>query len=398
MEDFKRQGMRIGRNTIEGIREEYISLVNYYRRVFNTYVIDAINGQIRGISESKVEDWIEDYFISEIKSEGLRQINRLESELENNFNSMSRSINSNASRNIELYQESLNKIAKRDNSDWIYSIVNEFIKEICKKIEYYYDAFYGISNQNFYRNLDNIKSELKQKLNRATSQFLEEYRQILKQEFRKHNEKIEEQYEEYKNNNQTISEEYINKASTMLGYNGYELIRTGNKLYARNKKTQKVVELVYEKNSQTLVAKDNQMAIQVKEQYMFILDKMTDTAMIERGITFEISDIDRKNITKIVQGKTYIRFYQNDKEITELQELSTIIKNIESKYPGYYQQLCQNINFLKLTEKIILEDAKGTPEYEEAMKVLAELDSLEQQFLPSTTSLEDANYQGKPRK
>lgn len=388
MNQFQTEGRRINQNAIEEIREEYRSLLNEYRRQYIhqiTYIVDC---HIRGISDSKMEDWIEDYLISEMRTLGNHQIRQIESHIDSSFYALS-SQNTNIARKFQEYQEELQMLLRRNNSHLLEDINQNFIRLFTRKIEHYFDAFYGISNQNFYHNLEKIQEELKRSLSKKSAEFFEEYQNIIKITIKNSINKMNDKIEEISERNHDIPEEYINSAVKILGYSSYELVRENEKLYAKNNLNQLVIELKYNPEENIIISTDKSMAIQVRDDYRMLFDKNTDTAMVDYGLNFEISSANRKDIIKIVEGLGTISFYKNNQEITELKEIGTILQTLEAKAPGYYDKLCRDSDFRKMFAQVTLEQTQNNPEYEDLNNALVALDpSLDKSKSSQPDSLE----------
>lgn len=354
IQNFKKEGIRIQNNTAEEISEEYRNLLFEYQKKYFNQIISIVQQQIRGIPEYRMEEWIIDYLISDIKSEGNKEIRRMHAKLESEFETMTRNIQQNKSLSMsqEQYSESLNSIVRRSDHDWLFDISSEFIKQFKRKIENYYDVFHGISEYNFQRALDNMEIELKVILRKVNQQFIEEYQQILKKTINNNIQKINKNLENISIEEEKISEEYINSLNKILGYNDYELINENGKLYAKSNETGNVVELIYDSFNQVIKAKDGSVGIQIKDDKMISIDKTSNTTMIVEPLSLELSNLKRQFKINVKHGLIGYDFCYGDKKVTDLGEIAAIIDSIKSKTPKYYEELLSNKEFQELITKL----------------------------------------------
>lgn len=354
IEEFRRKGRIIQERTTEEITEEYRILITEYRKKYFYQIIETIQSYLRGIPEYRIEEWIEEYLISEMKSEGYRQFNKMHDSLETEFDSMYRSFSSNRNipRNIELYEESLNAIVRRTTPEWLEDLSTEFIQQITRKIEYYNMSFLGIDDRTLYRNIENISFELKGTLRRINNQFQEEYAQMIKSEIKKNTREIENNMHSIKINNQEIPQEYISNIQRILNYQGYRLIKHNDKTYIQDKTTQEMFEVTYDSNYNVIKTTNGNLGIKIQGDSTTIVDINKNNMMSRDMINFEMSNSKRQFRIKITQGFVGYEFEYGNKKITDLAQISAIIDSIKTKVPSYYEELLKDKDFQQLSSKL----------------------------------------------
>jgi len=354
MEEFRRQGQIVQEKTIEQITEEYRYLLMEYRKKYFYQIIDAIQSHLRGIPEHRLEEWIEDYLISDMKSTGFHQINKMQSSLETEFDSMYRSINPNTNINltIELYSESLNQIARRSNLEWLEDISKEFIKQITRKIEYYNISFLGIDDRALEKIMENIEYELRGTLRKINNQFQDEYQDILRKAMKNNSEEINNKIQTISTKNNEIPKEYISRLERILGYNGYKLIQDNEKLYVQDKETKNTIELIYDSRYNVVKTADDSLGIHIKDNQLGIVDQNKNTIIVTKPLEYEMSNIQGQFRIKVTQGFIGYDFYYGGKLVTDLGEISAIIDSIKSKAPGYYEELLKDKDFQEILTKL----------------------------------------------
>lgn len=367
---------RIRNHTIEEIQEEYIKLIHEYQRKYFNQIIDTIQSEIRGIRESKMEEWIQEYLINDIRSRGHHQIDKITAHIEPSLDRIANSINNgqNVNREFKQYLEELVNITRRINTEWLETLSSEFIKQIKIKIENYYDVFYGIDNNRFYRSLDEIGYNLKSTIKRINNQFEEEYKNIYKVAFKNQMNKIKNSIDAAEKQQENISQEHLNRASKMLMYNNYKLVQQDGKLYAKHNETEETIELIYDKNNHMLLTKDQNIGIRITDKGTVSVNKKADSILIYTGFGLEISNLKCSNVVKVIPSFIGYQFFQNSQEITDTKSLEEITSIIKSKSPGYYMELIKDPEFREVLEKIELDKAKGTKEHDEYMKIMQLLD------------------------
>lgn len=354
IEEFRRKGRIIQERTTEEITEEYRILITEYRKKYFYQIIETIQSYLRGIPEYRIEEWIEEYLISEMKSEGYRQFNKMHDSLETEFDSMYRSFSSNRNipRNIELYEESLNAIVRRTTPEWLEDLSKEFIQQITRKIEYYNMSFLGIDDRTLYRNIENISFELKGTLRRINNQFQEEYAQIIKSEINKNTREIENNMHSIKINNQEIPQEYISNIQRILNYQGYRLIKHNDKTYIQDKTTQEMFEVTYDSNYNVIKTTNGNLGIKIQGDSTTIVDINKNNMISRDMINFEMSNSKRQFRIKITQGFVGYEFEYGNKKITDLAQISAIIDSVKTKVPSYYEELLKDKDFQELSSKL----------------------------------------------
>lgn len=381
---------RIRNHTIEEIQEEYIKLIHEYQRKYFNQIIDVIQSEIRGIRESKMEEWIQEYLINDIRSKGHHQIDKITAHIEPSLDRIANSINNgqNVNREFKQYLEELVNVTRRINTEWLETLSSEFIKQIKIKIENYYDVFYGIDNNRFYRSLDEIEYNLKSTIKRINNQFEEEYKNIYKVAFKTQMNKIKNSIDSAEKQQESISQEHLNQASKMLMYNNYRLIQQDGKLYAKHNETEEVIELIYDKNNHMLLTKDQNMGIRITDKGTVSVNKKADSILIYTGFGLEVSNLKGSNIIKVTPGFIGYQFYQNNQEVTDLKAIEEITSIIKSKSPGYYIELIKDPEFKEVLEKIALEKMKGTKEYDEYTEIMQAIDGIRPISKDNTSSYE----------
>lgn len=359
MEDFKSEGIRIQNQTIEQISEEYRDLlISYQRKKFNQ-INEIVTYEIRGVPETRIEEWIDDYLIGDIKSFGNRNIDRLSMSIDDNFQALLRNIkfNQETEKSFKQYLEDLKNIVKKENLTDLNGISDIFRKKFLRKIENYYEAFYGISDRNFNRTKENIDKNLKIYLRKLNQQFIEEYQEIVKKSIIKNAKKTKENIDELQQQDklqqqEKLSEEQIVRISKIVEYNNYELIRENDKLYIYNPETKEPTELLYDKQNEIFYTKDRKIGIKITDKYIFSIDIKKNTTILDDGISLEIASIDRKNIVKISQGIVGYDFYINNKQVLTTQEILSVIEIIKQTSPVYYNKLLKSQEFIEIIESM----------------------------------------------
>lgn len=352
MDELKRRLNQIQNNTTELIKDEYKSLLKHYYSRFSTRIKDTIQEEIIGISEYKLDDWIEEMLIDEIRIAGINKINKIHDVLEENALAVERELElgKNADNLLEAYEEIVSRIARRDDSEWLDEIINDFRRQITKKLLYYCDPFNGISQHNIESKIDNISYELRSRLRKLASDFIEEYKQMLKIELNKNIKQvrkiIDELYVE-----KTLTEEELEEFTQKLDYSGYKLIQEDNKLYAENIKTGKIVELKYNKRHKTLSSVDNSLGFQITKQQYQSVDMNTKRVVIVNDTSVITCDTNKKFQTAIVQKIEGYEFYYGYKKVTSMDEISIVIEKIKEQCPQYYNKLLDDPIFKEIVDK-----------------------------------------------
>lgn len=354
IEEFRKDGMIIQEYTTENIKEEYRTLLTEYRKKYFYQIIDTIQSHLRGISEYHIEEWIEEFLISNMKSEGYRQFNKMHASLETEFDSMYRSINANTNieRTIEEYQESLNYITRRTNLDWLEDLSKEFIQELKRKIEYYSISFLGLDDRMLERTIQNMASELNGTIRRVNHQFEEEYQQIMKNAIKKNCEDIASKMQSINLKNNKIPKEYFGHLEQILNYNGYQLLEENEELYIQDKTTQKIHAVTFDSRNNVIKNADETFGIQITGDRLTLLDIPKNTVISRDSISFEMSNLKREFRINITQGFIGYEFEYGGKKVTNLTEISAIIDSIKTKVPSYYEELLKEKDFQELMVKI----------------------------------------------
>lgn len=362
MEDLELEGRRIQKHTAYEIEDEYENLLMEYRRKYMYRITDIIQQQIRGIPDYRIEEWVEEYLISEIRSSGRRQNNRIVSDLEDNFETLINNSTQNLDMHYSRYTENLNEIIRSSRKNSLEDISLDFINIASRRIEQYYDCFYGLVDRNFERALENIKYELRPIIKRLNEQFQEEYQTMIRVTLKNNQNKMDNWIIEAKEKDEPIPEEYIAQAAKMLEYNDFELLREENKLYARDKKTKKVHELKYDKQYKQFNT-ESSIGMQIIDGSMVSVNIDEDLLLVDNQISLEISDVPRMDIIKVSQGLDGYDFYFNNQKITDKEEIVKLIQAIQKKCPGYYNKQLQDPEFAQLIPEQLQEivDEKENP-------------------------------------
>ena len=349
MENLELKGKQIQNHTAYEIEDEYQSLLIEYRRKYMHRIIDIIQEQIRGIPEHRIEEWIEEYLIGELKMTGARQNNQIASSLYTNFETMIRNSNQSLDMRYSKYIENLNEIGRKSHNDSIEDITQDFINIVIRRIEQYYDCFYGISDRNFENALENIKYELRPNIRRVSEEFQEEYQSMIKVALKNNQNKMEGWVLESKEKNTSIPEECLEQAERMLEYHDFELLRKENGLYIRNKDNNQVYEFTYNPEFK-LFNSQSGLGIQIINGSMVGLNIDKDLVLVDNQTSLEISDMDRLAIIKVCPSQRGYDFYLDNKKIVDQEKINKIIQFIKIKCPGYYNKLLKDPDFAQLIQ------------------------------------------------
>ena len=234
MDNLKKEGKLIHQQSIKNIREEYDNLLkNYSSKVINQ-IVDLVYEEMRGIPEYKIEYWINEYLMSDIKGLGNSQISKVQEILDTLLNSLilKSHQNKDSQFNLDVYTQNVNMMMQELSGEWILEISDSFVKQFRRKIENYYDVFSGISDYRFERALENIELELKSILVKTNRVFCSDYHEIFRLQFKQNVQKIGncitgDNLEEVKVSQKDVDIESLKK---ILDYNNYELIDKNGKL------------------------------------------------------------------------------------------------------------------------------------------------------------------------
>lgn len=326
---------------------------------------------MRGIPEQKIEEWIEDYLLSNLKTFGLREINKVEYYLEDAFRKSMNKLQSNnkTEKVVELYQEQIDGIKFELNNRWLDEIVNEFQHEFPRKIMHYYAAFYGISDQRFERSLDNIVDEVRRVLNRRFENFLEEYHFIINNELKNNISTMGNKFYEFEKKNVDKDKQY-NEILNLLGMLGFNLYKVNDKYFVRNDKTGEFTSMEFDEN--LLKAKDgSRFAFMVSDNQYSYMDEKTDIMLILTDKKMEMTNMAMKDKLSMVEDIDGLKFYSNDVQLNDNDAYNKILLVLKEKVPVYYDNLLTNLEFRTL-ENAMTKSNEITDRAKEALRMMGD--------------------------
>ena len=212
MNDYSDDVKRIQNKTINDIEDTYKEMISQYRRKINANIIDCIEDTFRGISEGKIEDWIDELFLEDFKAMENHNFTKIEQVLNNYKNEIPRGLEDeiDLSRLINNYREELVDVLKKHNIYEIDDIISNFTRQISNKISYYLEVFKGISEYNIESKIDELKYSLRRRLESVMTQYYEEYNFQIVNILNNNIKSIRENVKEIKENKK-IPQELINK-------------------------------------------------------------------------------------------------------------------------------------------------------------------------------------------
>jgi len=354
MDDFRRNTRKLQDNTIESIEDEYRSLLNFYRNRFSMCIKDIIEEEFRGIPESKMDDWIEEMLIDEIRRTGIHQIRKMHNFLEENNNDVIRGISSGSDSNrlLSEYENQLNRYSQRDDSGWLEEIIMEFRYSLINKLSYYCDVFNGISESNIENKIDSIGYEIKPRLMKVAMIFMDEYKQIIKKEFNKNINKMQQNVEQFQIV-EKIPENVKEEFAESLKYSGYDLIEENTKLYVVEIKTGNKFEVRYNEKNNILSSLDDSLVFQITKDYYQSINLESNKIIVINNNSFQTCNKNKKYHLAILQKEDGYEFYYGGKKVTDIVEIDIIIDRLKHISPEYYNKLLNDPSFGK-----IVDDAK----------------------------------------
>ncbi len=373
MEEFRKSTLRIQTMTNEHLEEEYHNLVNYYKKQFINIIIDLVDEKSKtipcSIPEYQIESWIEEYLLSELYTTGRREIQKVTQKLDQALDSLDRYLNSpnmKFDQASKSYEEILAHLTSEISSSWIQEIIYEFNQRFARKVEYYFIDFIGLSEERFYHNLDELKQEMHGVLNRKGESFYDEFKDVIKSCFRKNQQQMEEKLSELEQRNKKIKEEEHQNLETIMNNReimmiaGFEIIEENNKFYAREKSTSIVHPIRINKGAihiEDSYSKDGrELAFTTEIQLDFESEKRQSTCVdIDRNICFLVKEgsfvmtpIDRSFTYQIVKNDEGYLFLDGDRELSNEEEIKSIIDKLKEYSPYYYEKLLKDPAFAKL--------------------------------------------------
>lgn len=365
MENFKKNSETIQNNTIENIQSEYNSLIRRYQNIFLSVINDIIHEQLRAfpcsIPTSKIEEWLEDYLISELKYQGRNKFNRLSDKLFENLEETLDETKRNTDSTIikDNYQARLDEIIQKEREDWLYEIVVYFPNELAKRVTFYFEAFHGISDRNFEDNIYELITATKGQLLRKTELLADEYKNIMIDASNKNKKEMNKQFSSLRHINR-INYERFNE---IMAINNYELLESSGIKYAVNMSTGEKYEVELDGN--ILKLKGIPACFLVDDQKALYYNKNEEKTVCLKDLSLIVTNDKGENGYSISQGFSDYTFSQNNKPCNNPDEILSIINRLKEDVPNGYYILSQDTYF----QKIINSNSKGNQLSEEIPKV-----------------------------
>lgn len=358
MEDFKISGRKIQARTIEEIEVEYNYLLRQYENKIISIIVDIIYEQKRAfpcsIPESKIEEWVDEYLIVELRSKGRRKFEEIYYRLIESFSYIEKNIENYPSKEklFEKYEESIEIVRTSIKNSWIEDYFEEFIRNFVRKTEYYFDAFMGINDARFYDNITELKSSIKHKLSTKLKMFCAEYNAMIKNAFENNKKQMNIKIESI--DFQQNEEKKFEKYKRIMLVNNFELIQEKGITYSINKTTGQKYELELDKQKNVLNLKNSMISFIIDSPRELYSNKEENKIVCLAGMSILVANSLTPNGYKIEMGTQEYEFYQGNTKCTSPEQIAIIISKLQKDVPIYFQAISKNAYFRKSLEKLNL--------------------------------------------
>ena len=141
MDKFRRDGINTIVDTEKRIESIYAELLHENRNRILGSLTEAVENNVRGIPDYKVEEWIEYFLIENLQYYGIQKNKELETKLENEFNQLCIELTNGIGEQSTLLDEfkrNLNTSINQIDISEFDEIINEFIKNFTTRLECFF--------------------------------------------------------------------------------------------------------------------------------------------------------------------------------------------------------------------------------------------------------------------
>lgn len=354
MEKFKRDGIYTISDTEKRIESIYAELLHENRNRILGSLTEAVENNVRGIPDYKVEEWIEYFLIENLQYYGIQKNKELETKLENEFNQLCIELTNGIGEQSTLLDEfkrNLNTSINQIDISEFDEIINEFIENFTRRIECFFDAFRQIDSYRIESMLDDLRRELKHNAKIVLERLLDEYKDELHAEFNKLYNIINENIEKI---NPINKEEILKDYKEIMSISGYTIEEHNDLFFARDIKNDKLYEIIIDKDNIRLKGINIGFRIEGKDEYkqQFYVNEKDNRVCVMQKESFTMCNTKSRHAMTIFKVGDGYGFMYNYEVTTNPIIHAIIIDYIKKDYPEYYDKLMQDKNFRLISEEV----------------------------------------------